>query len=177
MEKETASTKRLVLASLFLAFGQILPIFTAQIPQVDLMMLPAYIPVFLCGYICGWSNGLIVGLITPIMRSMLFGIPPMVPYATAKSLEFAAYGFLTGILRGRLPQKRLSLYIIIIVAMVAGRFIWGAVFIFLTGTTLTLPTWVTVMSGGFLFTGIGITVQMILVPLVLAALKKSKIMS
>lgn len=175
MKKEILSIKKLVLASLFLAFGQILPFFTAQIPQTDLMMLPVYIPVFLCGYICGCSNGLIVGFITPIMRSVLFGLPPMVPYAVAMSFELAIYGFLVGYLCRMLPPIRFSVYITIILAMVAGRFVWGILFILLTGAALCFTTWFTIMCGIFLFTVIGIVVQMVSIPLIIAALRKTKV--
>jgi len=48
-------------------------------------------------------------------------------------IELAVYGFLAGILSGLLPPKRLSVYIAMILAMLAGRLILGGVFIFLTG--------------------------------------------
>lgn len=164
-----------MLASLFLALGQVLPFFTAQIPEANFMMLPVYIPVFLCGYICGRSNGLIVGLFTPIMRSVLFGMPPMVPYAVAMSFELAVYGFLAGVLCRLLPPLRISVYITMILAMLAGRIIWGFVFIFLTGVAFTFSAWVTVMSGVFLFAVTGIAVQIALIPLIIKALKRMKI--
>lgn len=175
MKKEISPIKKLVLASLFLALGQVLPFFTAEIPQVDLMMLPVYIPVFLCGYICGWSNGLIVGFITPMMRSMLFGMPPMVPYAVAMSFELAVYGFLTGILCKLLPQKHLSIYITMTAAMFSGKIVWGIIFIFQTGMAFNFTTWATVMSGVFFFTVVSIAVQIFLIPLVIVALKRTKI--
>ncbi len=41
-------TKNLVLSAMFLAIGLILPLFTAQIPQIGQMLLPMHIPVLLC---------------------------------------------------------------------------------------------------------------------------------
>ena len=71
--------KNLALGAMFLAIGIILPFFTGQIPQVGSMLLPMHIPVFLCGLVCGWKYGTAVGLVLPLMRSMLFTMPPMYP--------------------------------------------------------------------------------------------------
>ena len=46
-------TKNIVLSAMFLAIGLILPLFTAQIPQIGQMLLPLHIPVLLCGFLCG----------------------------------------------------------------------------------------------------------------------------
>jgi hypothetical protein len=41
---------------------------------------------------------LLVGFITPLLRSLLFTMPPMFPTAIAMAFELATYGFLTGML-------------------------------------------------------------------------------
>ena len=79
--------KQLTLAALFLALGLVLPFFTGQIPQIGSMLLPMHIPVFLCGLICGWQYGAAVGFVTPLLRSALFGMPPLFPTAAAMPLE------------------------------------------------------------------------------------------
>lgn len=58
-------TKNIVLSAMFLAIGLILPLFTAQIPQIGQMLLPMHIPVLLCGFVCGWQSGAIVGFALP----------------------------------------------------------------------------------------------------------------
>lgn len=73
------NTKKLVLSALFLAIGLILPFITMQIPAVGKMLCPMHIPVLLCGFIVGWPYGLLVGFITPLLRSVLFGMPMLVP--------------------------------------------------------------------------------------------------
>ena len=79
--------KNMTLAALFLALGLVLPFFTGQIPQIGSMLLPMHIPVFLCGLICGWQYGAAVGFVVPLMRSVLFGMPPLFPTATAMAFE------------------------------------------------------------------------------------------
>ncbi|MBQ2191547.1 MAG: ECF transporter S component, partial [Clostridia bacterium] len=69
--------RSLVLSAMFFALGLVLPFVTGQIPQVGQMLLPMHLPVFLCSLICGWQFGLPVGLLLPVVRSMLFGMPPL----------------------------------------------------------------------------------------------------
>ena len=78
-----SNIKLLVLAALFLALGLVLPFLTGQIPEIGSMLCPMHIPVLLCGFFCGWPWGLAVGLITPVLRSFLFGMPPMFPLRSA----------------------------------------------------------------------------------------------
>ena len=73
------TTKNMTLAAMFMALGLVLPFLTGQIPQIGNMLLPMHIPVFLCGLICGWQYGAAVGFIVPLMRSVLFGMPPCSP--------------------------------------------------------------------------------------------------
>ena len=84
------STKKLTLSAAFLGLGLVLPFLTGQVPQVGSMLLPMHIPVLLCGIICGWEYGLAVGAILPLLRSVIFGMPPMYPTALAMTFELAA---------------------------------------------------------------------------------------
>ena len=84
------STRKLVFAALLLALGLVLPFLTAQIPQVGSMLLPMHLPVLLCGFVCGWPYGLLVGAVTPLLRSMLFGMPPLYPTCLLYTSDAAA---------------------------------------------------------------------------------------
>jgi thiamine transporter ThiT len=90
MTKKT--TKKMVLSALFIALGLVLPFFTGQIPQIGSRLLPMHIPILLCGFVCGAPFGLAAGFITPLLRSLIFGMPPMMPTAVAMAFELAAYG-------------------------------------------------------------------------------------
>ncbi|HEX3029563.1 MAG TPA: ECF transporter S component, partial [Clostridia bacterium] len=68
--------KDLTLSAMFMALGLVLPMLTGQVPRIGNLLLPMHIPVFLCGLICGWRYGLSVGLILPLLRSLIFGMPP-----------------------------------------------------------------------------------------------------
>ncbi len=125
--KKQMTVRKTVLAALFLAIGLILPFITMQIPAVGKMLCPMHIPVLLCGYILGGPYGLIVGFITPLLRSVTFGMPVMLPNAICMAFELATYGLVSGILSGKMKKDMRSLYISLIISMLAGRLVWGLV--------------------------------------------------
>ncbi|MCM1411810.1 MAG: ECF transporter S component [Lachnospiraceae bacterium] len=170
--------KNLTLSAMFVAVGIILPFFTGQIPQIGNMLLPMHIPVFLCGLICGWQYGAAVGFILPLMRSMLFSMPPLFPNATAMAFELLTYGLVAGLLYSRSKwQCVIALYRSIIAAMVAGRIVWGVAQILLLGISGSIFTWEAFMAGAFLNAIPGIIVQLILIPAVMVALNRTGLVS
>lgn len=86
----------LVLSAMFMAIGLVLPFFTGQIPQIGRMLLPMHLPVLLCGLICGWQYGGVVGFVLPLLRYVMFGMPPIFPTGLAMAFEMAAYGMIAG---------------------------------------------------------------------------------
>lgn len=168
-------TKNLVLAGLFLALGLLFPFLTGQIPEIGSKMLPMHIPVLLCGFVCGWPYGLVVGFVTPVFRSLLFGMPPMFPAAAAMAFELAVYGFMTGLLYKLLPKKNVFIFVTLIVSMIAGRIVWGAASYILYGLNNTAFTWEIFAAGAFLNAIPGIVIQIVLIPAVVIALKKAKL--
>ena len=99
------NTKKLAYAALFLALCLVLPMLTGQIPQIGSMLLPMHIPVLLCGLVCGWQYGAAVGFVGPLLRSVLFGMPPMYPVAIAMAFELLTYGLVIGLVYRRMAQK------------------------------------------------------------------------
>ena len=177
MEVIMKNTKKLVLSALFMALGIILPFFTGQIPQVGSMLLPMHIPVLLCGFICGWQDGLAVGAVTPLLRSALFGMPPMMPTAAAMAFELAVYGAVTGILYNKLPKKNGNIYVSLLGAMLAGRVVWGIVCIPLYGIGGNAFSFQMFLAGAFINAVPGILLQIVLIPAIMMALKKAKVLN
>ena len=167
------STKKMVYAGLLLALGLVLPFLTAQIPSIGSMLLPMHLPVLLTGFICGWPYGLIVGLITPILRSLMFGMPPMFPVAIAMAFELATYGALTGFIYGLLPKKPLSVYVALLSAMLGGRIVWGSAMYLLLASRGGAFTWPAFMAGAFINAIPGIILQIVLIPILVLALEKA----
>ncbi|MEG0049850.1 MAG: ECF transporter S component [Clostridia bacterium] len=168
---------RLVISALLLAIGFVLPFLTGQIPEIGSMLLPLHIPVLICGFVCGWPWGLALGFVLPILRSLFFGMPPMVPTALAMAFEMAAYGAVSGLLYQKLSKKPVNVYISLILAMLAGRIVWGLVSIPIYAAFAADPFaigmfWVS----GFVKAWPGIVLQIVLVPVIVLALERAKIL-
>jgi len=168
----TVPTTNLILAGLFLALSLALPFLTGQIPQLGNKLLPMHIPVLLCGFLCGPRLGLLVGFTAPLLRSFLFSMPVMFPMAVSMSLELAVYGFAAGLLYQFLPHKSISVYISLIISMLCGRLVWGAVSYILFGIAGTAFTWQIFTAGAFLNAVPGIIIQIILIPVIVLAIER-----
>ncbi|KAF5073944.1 ECF transporter S component [Oscillibacter ruminantium] len=166
--------QRLVLAAMFLALGIVLPFLTGQIPQVGSMLLPMHLPVLLCGLICGWKYGGAVGLVLPLLRYVMFGMPPIFPTGIAMTFELAAYGAIAGFLYNRSKwQCVFALYRSLLIAMAGGRIIWGVVRVLLTGVAGEAFTWQMFMAGAFLNAIPGIVLQLVFIPVLMVALDRT----
>lgn len=170
---ERTEVETMVLASMFLALAIIMPFLTGQIPEIGNRLLPMHIPVLLCGFVCGWKSGLIVGFVTPILRSMLFGVPVMMPMAAAMAFELAAYGAVTGFLYQKLgrrytgKQEWIAIYVVLICAMVIGRLVWGMVSIPLYGLSGSKFSVSMFIGSAYLNAIPGILLQLAVVPILI----------
>ncbi len=117
---------KMVLSALFLALAFVLPYLTGQIPELGSMLCPMHLPILLCGFLCGPLWGLAVGLVAPLLRSFTLGMPPLFPMALSMAFELATYGLVSGLLRRLLPKRSLYVYPALLVAMLAGRLVYGA---------------------------------------------------
>lgn len=169
---KNTNVKTLVLSALFLALALVLPFLTGQIPEVGSMLCPMHIPALLCGFFCGWPWGLTVGLIAPVLRSLLFGMPPMFPVAVCMAAELATYGAVSGMLYRRLPRKKSSVYIALLTAMVAGRLVWGAAQFLCVGLDPSAFGLSAFWAGAVATAIPGIVVQILLIPVLVMTLEK-----
>ncbi|MBR3972651.1 MAG: ECF transporter S component [Oscillospiraceae bacterium] len=168
---------KMVLAALFLALAYIMPFLTGQIPEIGAMLCPMHIPVLLCGFICGWPWGLAVGFIAPLFRSVTLGMPPLFPYAFCMAFELAAYGAVSGLMHRLLPRKKMSIYISLLTAMLAGRLIWGCVMYLCMGVSGGSFTLAAFLAGAVTNAIPGIIVQIVLIPILVMLLENPKILN
>lgn len=168
--------RHLTYAAVYLALAIILPFLTGQIPEIGAMLCPMHIPVLLCGFACGWPWGLAVGLIAPLLRSALFGMPKLYPTAIAMTFELATYGLISGLLYRRLPKRAWAVYVSLIAAMVAGRLVWGGAQYVLLTTQGTIFTMKMFLAGAITTTIPGIILHVILIPVLVLMLRKTKLL-
>jgi len=174
--KNSSPARNVVLAALFLALAFVLPMVTGHLPQVGNMLCPMHFPILLCGFVLGGPWGLAVGFAAPLLRSVLFGMPPMFPIAISMAFELAAYGAVSGWLYRRVKHTLPMTYATLAAAMAAGRLVWGAVRFVLAGLSGSSFPFSAFLSGA-LFTAVpGIIAQLVLIPLIITALQKAKLM-
>ena len=169
--------QQLVLSALFLALALVLPFFTGQIPEIGAMLCPMHIPVLLCGFICSWKWGFAVGLIAPVFRSLAMGgMPPMFPTAVCMSFELAFYGLIAGLMYKVLPKKAQYVYVSLITAMIAGRIVWGIAMFACMGLSGGAFGFAAFMAGAVTNALPGIAVQIVLIPIIVIMLQKTKLL-
>lgn len=167
--------RKLAYSSLCLALAMVLPFLTGQIPEVGSMLCPMHIPALLCGFLCGPVWGLTVGFLSPLLRFLIFSMPPIYPTGFAMAFELATYGTVSGLLYRRLPTGISSIYTALISAMVAGRIVWGFVQIIMAGLGGTTFPFATFVSGAVTTAIPGIILQLVLIPALITAMNKAKL--
>lgn len=170
MKKTT--TLQLVLAAMFTALGILLPmVFHLFGNNLGMALLPMHIPVLLCGFIVGSQYGALVGFIVPLLASAFTGSPPIWPIAISMAFELAAYGFFAGFL-----SKKFNVFISLIGAMLAGRIVMGIANTILFGIAGIPYAFSGFVTGAFVTALPGIIVQLVLIPIILLALKRTDMM-
>ncbi len=164
--------------ALYLALAVTLPMAfhllgnAAGYPIAGRVFLPMHLPVLLAGFLVGPSSGVVVGLLAPTISHLLTQMPP--PYAVPlMSVELPIYGLVAGIAYNRL---KLNIYIALVAAMIVGRIMFG-LSLFVLGMFIDLPytaaKWFS--TGGAIVSGLpGIALQLVLVPILVAAVKRGR---
>ena len=168
------STKKLVTSSLLLAVALLLPFVTGQIPEIGNMLLPMHLPVLLAGFVVGGPSAMAIGAIAPLLRSVLWGMPVLFPKAISMAFELAAYGLVSGIVYSKSKKDGKSVFIALITAMTAGRIVWGIVSMILFGVMGKVFTMALFMTEAVVNAVPGIAIQLVVIPVIVSALKKSK---
>ena len=172
--KNNSPIRTLTYSAICLALCLVLPFLTGQIPQIGSALCPMHLPVLLSGFLCGPWWAAAVGFAAPLLRSAIFTMPPM-PAAIAMAFELCTYGLISGLLRRKSRESLGWLYGSLILAMIAGRLVWGAAQVVILGLGDTPFTWAAFWAGAVANAIPGIIVQLILIPLLVVALRKAKL--
>lgn len=162
-------TNELIFASLFVAFGLILPQLFHLVGGTGPIFLPMHIPVLLAGFFLGARYGLLVGLLTPILSSMTTGMP-VIPILYFMMFELMAYGFLSGYLY---KNRKFPAMISLLLAMIGGRAVLAAV-VFVLQALLGLKFSPMGYLTGALTSGVpGMVIQVAVIPALVRLLEKA----
>ena len=173
MQKMSA-VKKSIITAVCIALCVVLPQAFHAVPNAGAIYLPMHIPVLLCGLICGWSYGLLCGLAGPALSALLTGMPPAA-VLPGMMVECGVYGLAAGLLMQLVRTKRLyaDLYISLVAAMLLGRVVSGAAkaLIFSAGS-YSMASWV---AGSFVTALPGIIIQLALLPSIVYALMRARL--
>lgn len=159
---------KVVSCGLFIALGILFPIAFHFFGGLGPVFLPMHIPVIVSGLLLGHNEGFIVGVLTPVLSSLLTGMPPIMPVLPVMTAELAVYGLTAGFLY---VKKKLPLYIALPASMFLGRIaavfvVWGLMQ--LISIKLKPIYYIT----GAVVTGMpGIILQFILIPVIVLKLQ------
>lgn len=168
------NTRNIVIAGFCIALGLVLPMAFHAIPNAGSVMLPMHIPVLLCGLVTGPVTGLICGIFTPFLSSVITGMPGPA-YLPSMICELAVYGLIAGIMTRLVKTGKpgVDVLVSLVAAMLAGRVVYGIInaLVFRAGQ-YSLELWLT---ASFVTALPGIILQLILIPAVVFALRKAKL--
>lgn len=193
-EQNRAWIRKISFGGLLLSIGIVLPqvFHLTGGPTSGATFLPMHIPVLIAGLLLGPVFGAGIGAITPIISSMMTGMPPAarMPFMVA---ELAIYGLVAGLLYHALglcrfrfprratpearpdvtdPERLIGLYISLILAMFAGRVVYALSLLVMNrlfGLENADPAsvWAAIVFGI-----IGIAIQIVIIPPIIFALQK-----
>ncbi len=173
--KNSKELRKLTITALMMAIGMILPLLTAQIKEIGDSLLPMHFVVMLCGLVCEKWYGLALGAILPWLRSLIFGMPPLYPASVWMLFELATYGFVIGLVYSRFKKNSFfALYASLITAMISGRIVWGIAKAILLGLARKPFSFKMFIFGGFLDAIPGIVLQLVLIPVIVKAIEKTR---
>lgn len=174
MNTRRKTTLKLTYSAVCLAMAILLPFLTANNQQLGNALSLMHIPVFLCGFLCGPVWGAAVGLVAPMLRHLIVGMPPFWT-AFAMMFELCVYGLLSGLLYKVFPKKIQFIYISLVAAMLGGRIMGGIVKFILMGFGKTTFSMAAFFTSYFAVAWPGIIVHIVLVPLLIFALQRAKL--
>ena len=173
MQKMSA-VKKSIITAVCIALCVVLPQAFHAVPNAGAIYLPMHIPVLLCGLLCGWSYGLLCGLAGPALSALLTGMPPAA-VLPGMLVECGVYGLAAGLLMQLVRTKHLyaDLYISLAAAMLLGRVVSGiAKALIFSAGSYSMASWV---AGSFVTALPGIVIQLALLPSIVYALMRARL--
>lgn len=154
-------TRHITLTALLIAIGILLPIVFHMVALGGPMFLPMHLPVIIAGFLLPWQFAGLVGVVTPLLSSLLTGMPPM-PGAFAMVAELMTYAIVTSLLYHHFKK---SMYGSMLIAMVSGRLVSIIANWVLLKLVLGQPFKITSFLYTMLAVGLpGIVIQIIVIP-------------
>ena len=166
------TTRQLTFAALFAALAVLLSIhpFTFYIgPSIRITFRE--VPIYLCSITLGPVLGGLCSFIADTCGTFISNSGNA--WNPLFALNAVLIGVLPGLLYRLLPRKTVSIYIALVIAMIAGRIVWGIARLVLAGLTGSKFTWALFMAGAFTNAIPGIILHIVLIPVLVIALERA----
>jgi len=162
------SARDLSIGGLFCALGIALPVLFHMV-GLGSAFLPMHLPVLICGMLVSPTVALAVGALTPILSSVLTGMPPVVPMVPIMVVELGVLALVASLMSRKM---RTHVILVAITSMLMAR---AAVAAELT----VIAPWIGIKAApvayvvGAVLQGLpGIALQLLVAPSFIAALRK-----
>ena len=162
-------TKQLSLSAIFITIGILFPIvFHFVIAGSGPIFLPMHIPVLISGFFLSPLLAFVVGILTPLLSTLLTGMPPLMPMLPIMISELSSAALVISLL---VKAKKGNIVFQLLIAMIIARIASGlTVYILMMMTNVRLQP--LIYLKGSIITGIpGILIQLILIPLIIKRIK------
>lgn len=167
------NTRKLVIAGLLIAIGVIVPSIFHIAGIAGNIFLPMHIPVLLGGFLLTPIYALLVGLVIPILNSLLTGMPVLFPIAIIMFFELGTYGLVASYFYRKF---KMPVILSLIISMIVGRVVAGMVVYVLAIAFTSVQMKPLIFIQGSVSLGLpGIIIQIILIPIIVHAINKYKI--
>lgn len=161
---ERNHVRNLVIAGLLLAIGLIIPYIFHSSGIAGTIFLPMHIPVLIGGFLLPPQFALLLGILTPLINSLITGMPNLFPIGIIMAFELGTYGLLASLLYIKL---KFPTVIALILSMIGGRIMVGLV-VFVLAIFFAIPLEPITYVIGAITTGIpGIVIQLVLIPILI----------
>ena len=120
------STKKLLTLMVLTVVEIYMPVIAGLAPNIGQMLQPMHIPVLLAAYFVGGPMAMILGAVSPVLNYSIWGMPGL-PNVIPMSAELAVYGIVASVGYEHSKKRGKSILKSLLVAMLAGRIVWGAV--------------------------------------------------
>lgn len=166
-------TKNLTYGALLIVLGIVTPMIFHTFNMGGKIFLPMHLPVLIAGLLLDPLYALLVGVLTPVLSSILTSMPPIMPMLPIMVFELGTYGLVGALIKNKAKQSDI---VSLICAMISGRIIAGIIVYFMISLfSVKLPAPHLFISSGVI-TGLpGIVIQIILIPILMAALRRARV--
>lgn len=169
--QKTTNIKQLVRSALVIALGMVLPMFFHVFGKdAGTVFLPMHIPILIGGFVLTPIYSLTTGLLTPLLSHLFTGMPAF-PFVYVMMFELGAYGLVISLIYNK---TKIGVYPSLILAMIIGRIVNISGVYTIMYMIMGKPFKIKIVVSGLCIKGLpGIIIQLIFIPLVVYAIKRS----